>query len=369
MTDRLQLIQAGGIKVTLDLAAGHIRSFEIESGGRHLQPLHTAPWIDDPSIQGDLEIPAVLKHLSGDFFCAPFGASDIDDGPPHGWSANSRWRFDGQVTRAGTVTARFVLDREVLGARLVKELTLRDGHPFLYVRHRFEGGNGAISVASHAMTRFETRGRLSFSAKAFADLPDTQQEPDQVRGRSAFACSARFTDFSELPLADGGTADLHDYPIAERHEDFVMLVEAVDVPLGWTAAARLDQGDLVLSLKNPVDFPVTFLWFSHGGRDYAPWNGRHRGVLGIEEGRANSIYGHAASIRANPLSDAGIPTSLTLDPSGSVSVSHVLGCVPLPAGWRDIASLHVTDGKLHLTNPDGASVDHAFDDAFLTPGS
>lgn len=369
MVDRFHTLRAEGIKITLDLAAGHLRSLEIDHDGHLIKPLHTAPWVDDAAVQNDPGIPVVLKHLSGDFFCVPFGESDVDGGPPHGWSANSSWRFEGEKTIPGGKTARFVLDRDVHGARLVKELALRDGHPFLYVSHRFNGGSGEISVASHAMTRFETRGRLSFSAKAFADLPVEQTEPDPAKGRSVFARSTRFTNLSKLPLADGGTVDLHDYPIAERHEDFVMLVEASREEFGWTAAARLDQGDVVLSLKNPADFPVTFLWFSHEGRDYAPWNGRHRGVLGIEEGRAFSIYGHAASIKANPLSEAGIPTSITLDPNGSVTVRHVLGGIPLPAGWRDIEAIQIAQDRLSLTNPDGATVEHPFDDAFLAPGS
>ena len=364
MADRFHRIQAEGIAVTLDLGAGHLRSLEIGRDNRAICPLHTAPWVDDPAVQGDPEIPNVLKHLSGDFFCAPFGPSDIDDGPPHGWPANSRWRLEDEDVHADGRTARYALEREVQGARLIKELTVRNGHPFLYIRHRFEGGSGKISVSSHAMTQFEKRGRLAFSAKAFADLPDSQQEPDPAKGRSVFACSKRFDDLSKLPLTDGGTTDLHAYPVAERHEDFVMLVEA-ETSLGWTAALRPDQGDIMLSLKNPADFPVTFLWFSNQGRDYAPWNGRHKGVLGIEEGRAYSIYGHAASIRANPLSEAGIATSLDLDPTGSTAVSHVLGGLPLPAGWREVGSIETLDGRLRLLNPDGAIVDLPFDDTFL----
>lgn len=368
MTDRLYTLGADGISATLDLGAGHLRSLEIDLAGRLIRPLHTAPWIDEPAVQNDPEIPVGLKHLSGDFFCAPFGASDIDDGPPHGWPANSRWRLDGDDVGADGRTARFVLERSVLGATLTKELTVRDGHPFLYVRHRFEGGSGKISVSSHAMTRFEHKGRLAFSAKAFADLPDTQQEPDPTKGRSVFAASRQVTDLSKLPLADGGTIDLHSYPVAERHEDFVMLVEA-DTPLGWTAAARLDQGDIVISLKNPADFPVTFLWFSHEGRDYAPWNSRHKGVLGIEEGRAYSIYGHAASIRANPLNEVGIATYLDLDPKGSVSVSHVLGGLPLLDGWHEIGAIDSQRDCLRLTSVDGSMIEYPFDDQFLALGS
>src|SRR5690606_31363163 len=105
--------------------------------------------------------------------------------------------------------------------------------------------------------------------------PDTPLEPDPGRGRSTLQYPARFTDLAAVPLAGGGHADLREYPPAERHEDFVMLVEAPGASLGWAAALRRDEGDIFLSLKNPAQLPVTMLWFSNGGRDYAPWNSRH----------------------------------------------------------------------------------------------
>ena len=132
-----------------------------------------------------------------------------------------------------------------------------------------------------------------------------------------------------------------------------MLVEAEGSPLGWAAAVRPDAGDIMLSLKNPADVPVTFLWFTNGGRFYKPWNGRHLGVLGIEEGRAYSAYGHAASIAPNPLSEAGIPTALTLVPEGSVAVSHVIGGVPLPEGWRQVVDIRPEGDGLVLTGDGG----------------
>ncbi len=88
-----------------------------------------------------------------------------------------------------------------------------------------------------------------------------------------------------------------------------MLVEAAGAPLGWAAALRPAERRHHAEPEEPGDFPVTFLWFTNGGRYYPPWNSRHFGVLGIEEGRSLRPDGHAASIAANPLSDAGIPTS------------------------------------------------------------
>ncbi len=364
--ERFCRIEARGISVVLDLAVGHIRALEIERGGRVLAPLYTAPWVDDPAIAEDESIPPNLRFLSGDFFCAPFGGSDEAGTPPHGWPANSRWEhLETRPHADGGAVARFALVKRPFGARLVKEITLREGHPFVYQRHVFEGGTGATSAASHAITKFSTRGRLSFSPKAYAETPQTPLEPDPARGRFALAYPARFTDLGASPLKDGGTTDLRTYPIASRHEDFVMLVEAAGARLGWAAAIREDSADLVLSLKNPRDFPVTMLWFSNGGRDYSPWNGRNFGVLGIEEGRAWSAYGYAASVAPNPLSQSGVPTSLELRPDGAVEVRHVVGGLPLPDGWSEIEAVEAEGDALLLRDVSGDSVRAPCDAGFL----
>ena len=365
MAQRLHTINAAGVSLTLDTAVGHIRKLAIERDGKQIQPLHVAPWVDDPAIGNDPTILPNLKFLAGDFFCAPFGTSDVEEAPSHGWPANSAWTLLGEARVHGGVTAQFELMREVMGAKLVKEITLRDGHPFAYQRHIFSGGRGAISVASHAMTQFQGEGRISFSPKAFGELPETEQESDPKRGRSLFAKGRRFIDLSKMPMSDGGTVDLHRYPVAEAHEDFVMLVEARDSTLGWTAAVRPAAGDIMLSLKSPRDFPVTFLWFSNGGRFYPPWNRRHLGVLGIEEGRAFSVNGHAASIAPNPLSEAGIPTSLTLNADGTVEVCHVVGGLPRPIGWSSVRSVESVGNALTLIDDSGATLTVPFERSFL----
>jgi hypothetical protein len=63
---------------------------------------------------------------------------------------------------------------------------------------------------------------------------------------------------------------LHHYPGAKRHEDLAVLVEAPGASLGWAAALRSDTSDMMLSLKNPADYPFTYLWFSNGGRFFPP---------------------------------------------------------------------------------------------------
>lgn len=363
-------IEARGVKATLDLRGGHVRVFATEQDGRTIEPLHTAPWVEDKAVYEDESLDANLRFLSGDFFCAPFGLSDVEPAPPHGWPGNSRWTLLGvEAHPEGGQTARYELEKRVLGARLIKEFTVRDGHPFLYQRHIFVGGEGALPVANHGMTRFDAGGRISFSPKLFGMTPDAGLEPDPTRGRSVLAYPSRFEDPSKAPRADGGTADLTTYAIGSRQEDFVVLIEDPKNSLGWATAVRPDKRDIFVTLKNPTDFPITMMWFSNGGRDYAPWNGRHLGVLGLEEGRTYGGYGHKASIAPNPLSDAGIPTALTLDPAGEVEVRNVIGGVALPAGWNRVASVEAGASELVLSDEAGGRATVPYDASFLTRGA
>jgi hypothetical protein len=148
----------------------------------------------------------------------------------------------------------------------------------------------------------------------------------------------------------------------DRREDFVTLVEADHGGPGWTALARQAEEDLVLVLKNPAELPVTMLWFSNGGRDYAPWSGRHRGVLGIEDGRA--AVGHAASIGDNWLKREGVATAFAL--GRGVSFRHVIGAVPLSGGEPPQAVTTAT-GRMRLA-AGGSTWEVPFDSDFLRIG-
>jgi hypothetical protein len=318
---------AKGVSVCVDLSVGALCDFIVELGGRMLRPLHRAPWINEPRESLPPDISPGLARLSGDFLCAPFGLNDVDPAPGHGWPANAPWDIvsSDAIDRGWRVRLR--LTRPVQGATVDKILTVRDHHPFLYQQHIFAGGSGEVSVAHHPMARMADGGRLSFSPKKFAATPPASLEPDPERGHYLFAYPAQTEDLTRLPDRKGGAMDLTVYRADDRREDFVSLVETEHDGPGWTALARTAERDLLLVLKNPSELPITMLWFSNGGRDYAPWNGRHVGVLGIEDGRA--YPGHAASIGDNPLKSQGVPTSFVLNEGGETSFRHVIGALPL----------------------------------------
>ena len=194
-------------------------------------------------------------------------------------------------------------------------------------------------------------------------------EPDPSRGRFRLAYPAQSAELGRFPTADGGSVDLCRYPIGADHEDFAMLVEAEMAGLGWSAVVREQTNDLALLLKDPRRLPVTMLWFSNGGRDYPPWNGRHRNVLGIEDGCTWSLAGHAASLADNPLRALGIPTAICLDPQGSVDVRHVIGAVPLREGLGAVHDVRAEDGSLAVTGEDGTRLVLPYHSQFLATGA
>lgn len=351
---------AEGISATLDLAVGHIARLVIESGGRTLEPLHRAPWIDRADLPEGL--PEGVVRLSGDFLCAPFSRSDVEPAPLHGWPANSAWDVVSDEAIPGGRRSSFRLQHKVMGAVVEKALILRDGHPFLYQEHAFTGGSGAISVAHHPMTEMAEGGRLAFSPKRLAATPPDVTEPDPARGAHLLAYPARSSDLTRFPAAGGGQTDLTDYSASLRHEDFVTLVEADHGGMGWTAVARKAEADVVLVLKNPAELPVTMLWISNGGRYYAPWNGR-AGVLGIEDGRA--AVGHAASLGDNWLKQEGVETAFTL--GGRIAFRQIVGALPLDGGDPP-SQVEARPGKLRLTFADGGHREVPFDETFLQIG-
>ncbi len=334
-------ISAKGISFDFLPRGGVLDALSVTDGGKVIAPLHRAPWAEE-GVPADA--PRHQRWLAGDFLAAPMGAADEG---LHGLPANGDW----QVVPSAPGTLRAVLSGQVQGATMVKELSVADDHPFVYQRHLFIGGTGALPVANHAMVSVPNGAKLSFSRKRWWE---TLAEPlETTRGRSRLAYPRRAEDAVEFPAADGGTVNLRRYPWGDRHEDFVAGVEDPASRLGWTAVVRPAEGDLYLSLRNPAHLPMTMLWHSNGGRDYPPWNSRHTGCLGVEEGAALPMLGLSAREVPDPLTAAGQPPLLRLDPQGTVEVRHIIGAVAWPEG-QSVAGVMLDGDSLTVTGDWGA---------------
>ena len=306
--------------------------------------MHRAPWIGT-GLQLPADAPPHQAHLEGDFFCAPFSDASNDSAPLHGWPANGHWSPD-EATTANAL--RCTLDHKVMGATVTKELSLTDNHPFLYQRHIFNGGQGAISAANHAMISLPNGGLLAFSPKRWFETPAQAPETEPARGRSALRYPARSPDPRRFPAADGTTINLTRYPFGPAHEDFVIGLETPGSRLGWTAVVRPHERDLYISLRNPRRLPMTMLWHSNGGRDYAPWLGRHTGCLGVEEGIAMQMLNAPADL----LSQSGQDAALVLTPGARTETNHITGFIHWPTG-ADVADIQVSHDQLVVEGRDG----------------
>jgi hypothetical protein len=293
-----------------------------------------------------------MATLGGDFFCAPFASSE-DGSPLHGWPPNTAWT----VVAQGDGLLRAVLGRPVFGATLVKELAVRDGQPFVYQRHVFVGGEGRVAVANHANVSVRNGAIIRTSPMRAWETPRTPQESDPTRGRSSLVYPAQAEDPRAFPGQEG-PVDLTRYPWSPRHEDFVVGIESKGHALGWTAVTRPAEGDLYLSLRNATRLPMTMLWHSNGGRDYAPWSGRHFGCLGVEEGAADQMLGLSSE------ADLAGPGALALTPGGTAEVRHVIGAISWPSG-EPVVEVRLGDAALEITGEGRTSRRLPFHAGFL----
>lgn len=332
-----------------DPAVGNIPRLSFHWAGRSFEPLYAAPWREEPATRALPGLSPAERRLAGDFFCAPFAAAADPDVPAHGWTANSPWRVEVHEPHA----IRSFLARDVSGARITKRLEIAKDAPLLYQEHGIYGGEGVLPVAHHPMLHLSGRGRFFTSRKRAALTFAEVFEP----GRSCLAYPTRGTDLRRMAGAEGRTVDLSRWPIGRRNEDFVTLVEAPDAALGWSAVIRENEDDIVFFLKDPSVLPITMLWFSNGGRDHAPWNGRVVGVTGIEDGCCPGPAGEAVAAAANPVAAEGVATGLPLAAGRSHVVRHAMGALPRPEGWADIANISVEGDRLTISDSAGRRIE------------
>ena len=344
-------------EAAIDPTIGNIPKLQFRIQGREITPLHTAPWVREPGALDETTCPPVEQHLAGDFLCAPFGLSNVEDAPPHGWPANSSWTVQSHATNE----LHLCLDRPVMGARIENIVHLAGDASLLYQTHLIKGGEQGLTIAHHPMVRLQSTGKLCTSPKQAILTPTTPLEP----GRHKLANGIATNNLKAIPGSDSKPVDLTTLPIADRHEDFATLIEAPGQQLGWTAILRHSEDDIVFFLKDPKILPVTMTWHSNAGRNYPPWNGRHHGVIGIEDGCAAGSDGHRAALNDNPISAYGVPTALPLAANTIHRIAHVIGAICRPEGWNEISDIEISGETLIFHEVEGAKITLPFRAGFF----
>ncbi|HTQ31848.1 MAG TPA: hypothetical protein VMI53_11620 [Opitutaceae bacterium] len=355
----------------LTRTGGQLAPATFRVGGHSVQPFSMAPWAEEKFPAG---IPPLLRALRGDFFCCPFGNNDEawrgERHPPHGETANRDWRLVSSGRTGDAVVLHTRLALRVRPGRVDKRLMLRDGHAAVYCENVLSGLRGPVAIGTHPCLRFPEKpaaGRISTGGFRFGQVLPVPFERPELGGYSSLKTGARFHSLRRVPLAAGGLADLGAFPARPGFEDLVMLVGDGRGGFAWSAVTYPESGYVFFSLKDPRVLRHTVLWFSNGGRHYPPWNGRHRRVVGLEEVTAYFHLGLAPSARPNPLSRAGVPTCLQLQPDRPLRVAHIFAVAAIPRGFDEVKKISPARDGVTLTARSGREVFAPLDPGFLRP--
>ncbi|MBI2253445.1 MAG: hypothetical protein HYU58_02375 [Proteobacteria bacterium] len=284
------------------------------SDGRSLQPMYLAPWQGDPATR---DLPPLLRDLTGEFPCVPFGRTDfpegldkahLDSSSPglsrgstgaverlnardkpgddenkwqqrdsgddweHGYSSNQPW----SLLDAGARHIRIGIDYPAASPirRLEREIRADPDAPALDISLTIWARTDAtVPVALHPIFRVPPEGvelRPGPFARAIAYPVPT--EP----GVSRLSPSGTARDLRALP-ATTGILDFTRLPLPFRTEELLQL-EACAPPFSLYYEA--ENVEVVLSWDGS-QLPDVMLWVSNAGRSAFPWNNRNY-ALGIE---------------------------------------------------------------------------------------
>jgi hypothetical protein len=137
-------------------------------------------------------------------------------------------------------------------------------------------------------------------------------------------------------------------------------------PFAWTAVTFQKERYVWFALKDPRVLRSTIFWISNGGRHYAPWNGRHVNVLGLEEVTSYFHEGLCESAGRNALSAKGISTCLRLDPRRPLEVKYVMAVALIPRGFDRVAEIEAQAKSVVLKSASGNAVSVPLDAGFLS---
>ncbi len=352
-------LRSSRVETYVTQLGGHLGPATFRLGQRSIRPFSVAPWAKEPLPP---RTPAILKVLRGDFFCMPFGNNTTpfqgEHHPPHGETANARWKFESLVhQKEGVSLLHLSLRTKIRMGRVEKRIFLYRNHTAIYSEHILSGISGPISFGHHAMLRFPDKlecGVLSTAPFVFGQvLPEVFEFPKK-RGYSMLKPGSMFESLQAVETIYDTQTDLSRYPQRRGFEDLVMLCSNPEIEFAWTAVTFHQKGYVWLALKNPKVLPSTLLWISNGGRHYPPWNGRHIHVMGLEEVASYFHFGLAESVAPNPIQNRGIPTYRLLKNPSPFTIRYIMAVGKIPKDFDRVVSVQKTRNGVTLTALSGA---------------
>lgn len=358
-------IHTADVEAWLTQEGGHLGPVSFTHGSKTVQPYSIAPWCGTKEAPDE---PQLIRGLRGDFFCLPFGGNGTawngEKHPPHGATANHRWKLESHEGHALTAS----LKTAPRAGRVEKRLEIRAGHHAIYQRHTISGMSGPMSAGHHAMLKFPDEPESGIVATSRFVLgqvfPDLFEKAEHY-GYQSLRPGETFRSLRSVTRIDGGAADISRFPARRGYEDLVMLVADPTMPFAWNAVSFPHHGYVWFSIRDPRVLRSTILWISNGGRHYAPWNGRHVNVMGIEDVTSYFHYGLAESAGRNPLSVRDIPTCFALDASRPTVIDTIQGVAFSPKGYGRVTDITAEPGGIALRDESGRKIHAPLDLSFL----
>ena len=366
------VIRSDSIELAVTQLGGHMAPVTFYR--RHsvpVQPYYVCPWHDE----GLKIAEPVLVPLRGDFFCMPFGGGSVHQGRKHfthGESAAKKWKLLDAGSGGGVSSLVLEMKTTNIPGRVTKTIQLVDGQNVVYKRHVLEGYSVRTSLGHHAtlaMPQEPGTVNIATSPMRLMGTPPTPVGDPTIGHYQSLAIGKRFADLSRVPLiwSEPPSGDCSSLPQREGFTDLLGLYNAPAAGPAWSAATFARQGYLWFSLKDAAVLPATLLWISNRGRHSVPWLGRNR-CLGIEDVCGYFAEGLDASVRANPLSKAGIPTCVKLWPRRPTAVNYIQGVTKIPRGFSKVRSVSFAPGRATFTAVGGQKVTVDVCHEFLTTG-
>ncbi|MCL1928888.1 MAG: hypothetical protein FWG07_08880 [Treponema sp.] len=314
------VLENSGLRIMVDDMGGMIPECSGHHSGEWINA-HWMPWFRSNSGQpykdtehGSFWKANLLYHIAGSFPCIPnFGPGHIVDGvsmPPHGWTANQKWRYvtNDLDEQSGAVWFLSVMESPTKENPLsFSKLDVLLPHQCVHytsirVRNRgFQDLDICAAWHNDLGAPFLSQGcRISASAEQWITPPPGGEFDTTTR----LALGAEFSSLEKAPLLKGGKADLSIVPAPIGYTDFATGAVPKRKPLTWLAAinpyikmayitfntgpAAAGEDDIILNFNN--------LWMQYGGRPFTPWAPYEGGpdltyCLGMENSVSAYAYG------------------------------------------------------------------------------
>lgn len=369
------LLETPSVSLAVTQQGGHLAPVEFKGAGADqpvVQPYAIAPWWNEV-VPDDL--PPILKVLRGDFFCLPFGGNETvfqgEPHPVHGEVANNEWKEPETVRGSRGTVLKLSMETHARPGRVRKSVALVEEQEVVYCQHRVEGMEGPMCFGHHPCLKFPDEpgsGLLAFSPFVYGQVFPEPVETAETQGRSILSPGAVFSSLDQVPMVNGNLTDLGRYPDRRGYEDIAMIVTDPSLSLGWTAVSFPTEGYVWFALKDPKVLAGTVFWISNGGRDSAPWNGRHFSVMGLEDVTSYFHPGLAESVGPNPFRDQGFQTFVELDKDKPLIVNYIMGIARTPQGFGRVREVQAEEGQIQLIDQSGLRVKASVDAGFLKSG-